>query len=216
MAEAVRVKVCGLMSLADAELAGLCGADFLGFISYAQSPRNITLAEFSAIKPKLSAGKKVAVSVTPSVEELRAFVAAGADFFQVHFPYDTPLETMRSWSHTVGPNKLWLAPRLPPRFDAPTAWLPLADTIVLDTFDPQKFGGTGKTGDWAKFARHRKAHPNKTWVLSGGLDPDNIAEALTQTGARFVDVNSGVESSPGKKDPEKLKLFFARLNQRRL
>jgi phosphoribosylanthranilate isomerase len=67
------------------------------------------------------------------------------------------------------------------------------------------------TGDWPKFTRHRRAHPGKTWILAGGLDADCIGDALADTRARFVDVNSGVESSPGVKDHAKLKAFVAAL-----
>jgi phosphoribosylanthranilate isomerase len=68
-------------------------------------------------------------------------------------------------------------------------------------------GGTGATGDWAKFKRFREMHPAKHWVLSGGLDPHNVAEAVSSTGANFVDVNSGVEQAPGIKSLPKLQAF---------
>ncbi len=211
MITGVQFKVCGLTSLADAEFAERCGAGYLGFILYPPSPRALTPAQFGAMQGGLPPRKKVAVCVTPSVAELRAFAAAGADLFQVHFPHDMPLETLRAWSQAVGPDKLWFAPRLPPQLDVAPAWLPLAGTFLLDTFHPDKFGGTGRTGDWAKFARHQQAHPNKSWILSGGLNPENIGDALRQSGAPFVDVNSGVESAPGVKDHAKLKLFAAAL-----
>jgi phosphoribosylanthranilate isomerase len=207
----IKFKVCGLTSLVDAEFADRSGADYLGFILYPPSPRGVTLAQFGAMQGRLPPRKKVAVGVTPTVVELQAFAAAGADFVQIHFPHDTPLETVRAWSQTVGPNKLWLAPRLPPHLDVAAAWLPLAETFLLDTFHAEKFGGTGRTGDWEKFARHRQAHPQKTWILSGGLNPENIGEALRRSGAHFVDVNSGVESAPGLKDHVKIKLFAAAL-----
>jgi phosphoribosylanthranilate isomerase len=91
--------------------------------------------------------------------------------------------------------------------DLSDALLPLANVFLLDNFSPDKFGGTGLTGDWAKFARHQRAHPDKAWVLSGGLSPDNIAQAVSESGARWVDANSGVESAPGVKDHAKLKAF---------
>jgi phosphoribosylanthranilate isomerase len=207
----IKFKVCGLTSLVDAEFADRCGADYLGFILYPPSPRGVTLAQFGAMQGRLPSRKKVAVGVAPTVAELQAFAAAGADFFQIHFPHDTPLETVRAWSQTAGPNKLWLAPRLPPHLDVAPAWLPLAETFLLDTFHAEKFGGTGRTGDWEKFARHQQAHPQKTWILSGGLNPENIGEALRRSGAHFVDVNSGVESAPGVKDHAKIKLFVAAL-----
>jgi phosphoribosylanthranilate isomerase len=211
MINGIRFKVCGLTSLVDAEFADRCGAAYLGFVLYPQSPRSVTPAQFGAMQGRLPPGKKVAVCVTPTVAELRAIAAAGADFFQIHFPSDTSLEMLRVWSHLAGPNKLWLAPKLLPHLDLPPAWLPLAETFLLDTFHAEKFGGTGRAGDWAKFARHQRAHPKKTWILSGGLNPENIVDALHQSGAHFVDVNSGVESAPGVKDHGKLKKFAAAL-----
>jgi phosphoribosylanthranilate isomerase len=134
---------------------------------------------------------------------------AGFSLFQVHFGRGVPVESVRAWSAEVGPGALWLAPKLPPGVDVPAQLLGLAGTFLLDTFDPTLFGGTGRTGDWPKFRRHREAHPGKAWVLSGGLSPANVADALAGTGARLVDVNSGVESAPGAKDPARLEAFFA-------
>jgi phosphoribosylanthranilate isomerase len=209
MINGIQFKVCGLTSLGDAEFADRCGADYLGFILYPASPRGVTLAQFDAMQGKLPPRKKVAVCVTPTVAELQAFAAAGANLFQIHFPHDTSLETLDAWSQAVGPDKLWLAPRLPPQLDVAPAWLPLAGTFLLDTFHAGKFGGTGQIGDWRKFAQHQKAHPQKTWILSGGLNPENIGDAIRQSGAHFVDVNSGVESAPGVKDHAKIKMFAA-------
>jgi phosphoribosylanthranilate isomerase len=213
MIDGIQFKVCGLSSLADAEFADRCGASYLGFILYPPSPRGVTLAQFGAMQGKLPPRKKVAVCVTPTVEELQVLAVAGADFIQIHFPHVTPLETLRAWSQAVGPDKLWFAPRLPPPLDVAPAWLPLAETFLLDTFHADKFGGTGRTSDWAKFARHQQAHPNRSWILSGGLNPENIGDALRQSGAHFVDVNSGVESAPGVKDHTKLKMFAAALQR---
>ena len=105
----------------------------------------------------------------------------------------------------MGAHRLWLAPKLPPGEDVPVEWLPLAATFLMDTFHAGGFGGSGKTGDWAKFARHQQANPQHTWILAGGLNPENIADAVARSGAHFVDVNSGVESSPGVKDHAKLR-----------
>ncbi len=212
MINGVRLKVCGLTSLVDAEAADAVGADYLGFIFYPKSPRGITLTQYAAMKDRLPPRKKVAVSVAPTAAELAAQVAAGFDNFQIHFDAATPLATIADWSARTGRAQLWLAPKLPPGRDVNADWLPLADTFLLDTFHVDKFGGTGKTGDWEKFKRHRDAHPGKTWILSGGLKPDNVAAALTATGAKFLDANSGVEMSPGVKDPAKLKALVLALH----
>jgi phosphoribosylanthranilate isomerase len=115
------------------------------------------------------------------------------------------------WAEAVGRDRLWLAPKLPPATDVPVALLPLADTFLLDAFQAEKFGGTGRSGDWAQFRRQREAHPAKNWILAGGLGPANIAAALAATGARWVDVNSGIERTPGVKDSGKLAAFVAHL-----
>ena len=215
MIDGIRIKVCGLTSLVDAEFADKCGADCLAFNLYPKSPRHISLETFQAMAKRLPERRKVAVSVEPTEAELKAMTLAGFDFFQIHFRHDLPTTMVASWSKIVGAEKLWLAPKLPPGADVPAVLLPLAKFFLLDTFHAEKFGGTGETGDWVKFARHQQAHADKTWILSGGLNPDNIGEALRASRAKFVDVNSGVESAPGIKDHEKLKRFVIRLHESR-
>ncbi|MSU22945.1 MAG: phosphoribosylanthranilate isomerase [Opitutus sp.] len=215
MIDGLRFKVCGLTSLVDADFADRCGADYLGFIIYPKSPRAISLETYRAMAARLPERKKVAVTVEPTPGELVAINAAGFDFFQVHFRSETPAALVASWAETVGSDRLWLAPKLPPGVDLPAALLPLAKFFLLDTFHAEKFGGTGATGDWGKFARHQQMHAGKTWILSGGLTPENISEAVRASGARFVDVNSGVESAPGVKDHAKLKAFVIALQRAR-
>lgn len=214
MIDGIRFKVCGLTSLVDAEFADRCGADYLGFILYPKSPRHVGLAQYQAMAGKLPERRKVAVSVAPTVDELAAMRDAGFDFFQIHFDAAmTPDEQLTAWSRVVGEKRLWLAPKLPPEKDVLAAARAVAKFILLDTFHAEGFGGSGKTGDWGKFARHQAAHPGNTWILAGGLNPENIGEALQVSGARFVDVNSGVEAAPGVKDHEKLKRFVVRLHE---
>lgn len=211
MIDGIRFKVCGLTSLVDAEFADRCGADYLGFILYPKSPRHISLTQYRAMAPKLPERRKVAVSVEPTVEELAAMRDAGFDFFQIHFRSETAEATLTAWSRLVGEKHLWLAPKLPPEAEVSPATRAVAKYVMLDTFH-EGFGGSGKIGDWAKFARHQAAYPGNTWILAGGLNPENIGDAVKQSGARFVDVNSGVEAAPGVKDPEKLKRFVVALH----
>lgn len=211
MINGVRLKVCGLTSLVDADAADSIGADHLGFIFHRGSPRYVDPAQIQAMAARLPPRKRVAVVVEPSQAELEALRALDFDAFQIHF---RPVEAggrVAEWSGLVGKSALWLAPRLPPHEDVDPAWRDLAGTILLDTFHPDKFGGTGITGDWTKFRRHRDLYPETTWVLSGGLNPSNVARAITESGATFLDVNSGVELSPGIKDPRKLEAFAAAL-----
>ncbi|MBM3855609.1 MAG: phosphoribosylanthranilate isomerase, partial [Verrucomicrobia bacterium] len=211
MIAGVQLKVCGLTSLVDAEWAGRCGADFLGFVLHAASPRRITLGQFAVLRDLLPGRKKVAVSVEPAPDDLAAQQGAGFDFFQIHFRLETPEATVAEWSQLVGPQRLWLAPRLPPGAEVPAAVRAAARCIVLDTYRPDGFGGSGRAGDWSSFARHREQFPGNQWVLAGGLKAGNIADALAASGARAVDVNSGVETAPGVKDAEKLRAFVEAL-----
>ncbi|MFI5356862.1 MAG: phosphoribosylanthranilate isomerase [Opitutales bacterium] len=215
MIAGIRLKVCGLTSLVDADAADAGGADYLGFNLYAKSPRYLPLDQFRLMRGRLPDRRKVAVAVEPTPAELAAMVAAGFDFFQIHFRADIPSAMLAAWSAAVGRERLWLAPKLPPADDVPAAWLALADHIMLDTFHADQFGGTGRTSDWAKFVRHREKWPKHRWILAGGLTPENIAAAVAATGARFVDVNSGVESAPGVKDRAKLTRLVAELRRSR-
>ncbi|MEN9840900.1 MAG: hypothetical protein RL376_700 [Verrucomicrobiota bacterium] len=199
------LKVCGLTRVEDARHAAALGFDYVAFNLYPKSPRYISLAAYGALAPGLPAGpKRVAVLVEPSDAELAAARAAGFDRFQIHARADLPLATVSAWSQAAGGGALWLAPKLPPGAAFPSEWLALANTFLVDTFHAEGFGGSGRTGDWSGFAHLAAAHPEKTWILAGGLNPDNVRAARASSGARFLDVNSGVESSPGIKDAAKL------------
>jgi phosphoribosylanthranilate isomerase len=211
MINGIKLKICGITSLVDAEAADAIGADYLGFIFYPKSPRHNPLAQYEAMKDRLPRPKKVAVCVEPALADLGLLATQQFDFYQLHVNPDTPMLKVAAWVEIIGRAKLWLAPRLPPELDVDPEWLPLADTFLLDTFHAEKAGGTGKTGDWPKFKRHQEAHADKQWILAGGLNPENIGKAVTSTGANFIDVNSGVEQSPGVKSPAKLKAFVLAL-----
>ena len=213
MIDGIRLKVCGLTSIVDAEFADRCGADYLGFIFHPKSPRFVSLEQYHAMAPRLPARRKVAVSVEPTVGELEAMRDLGFDFFQVHYGPETPEAHLMAWSRTVGAKHLWLAPNLPPGHSVSPAATAVARFILFDTYQPSGFGGSGRTGDWAGFKRHQSAHPGNFWILAGGLTPENIGEALRQTGARVVDVNSGVEAAPGIKDEAKLKRFVVAIHE---
>jgi phosphoribosylanthranilate isomerase len=213
MIDGIQIKVCGLTSLVDADFADACGVDYLGFNLYPKSPRYVSLAQFRSMAKRVPQRHKVAVAVEPAAGELLAMRDEGFDFFQVHFRHDIALGTVAGWSGEVGPKSLWLAPKLPPGADVQQAWTGLAKTILLDTFDESLFGGTGRAGDWPKFRRSRDAHPATTWILSGGLNPENVGDALAASGARFVDVNSGIESAPGVKDRGKMKAFVVAVHK---
>lgn len=212
MINGIRLKVCGITSLVDADAADAVGADYLGFIFYPKSPRYVSRPQMLAMQDRLPPRKRVAVSVEPSTDDLARQMELGFDFFQVHFNPQTPLQVISAWAGKIGGDRLWLAPRLPAGVDIYPELLPLAETFLIDTFHPDKMGGTGETGDWARFKRFRENHPAKQWILSGGLDHGNVAAAVTATGARWIDVNSGVEQAPGIKSPAKLQAFVLSLH----
>lgn len=202
----IRFKVCGLTRAEDARLATELGADFLGFILYPKSPRYLSLGDAAELARGAPPGpKRVAVMVEPTLDELDWAQESGFDRFQIHARADTPVAKVVGWSQAVGPRELWLAPKLPPGAAFPADWVPLADTFLVDTYHAEGFGGSGKTGDWSGFAALAASRPEKTWILAGGLSPENVTAARRQSGARFVDVNSGVERAPGVKDAVKLR-----------
>src|SRR6186713_2201382 len=143
MIDGIRLKVCGLTSLVDAEFADRCGADYLGFILYSKSPRFISLEQYRAMALRLPDRRKDAVSVEPTVAELTVMRDAGFDFFQIHFGADTPDAQLAAWSRVVGEKHLWLAPKLPPGAAVSPAALAVAKFILFDTFRVDGFGGSG-------------------------------------------------------------------------
>lgn len=213
MIHGVRFKVCGLTSLVDAEAADAVGADYLGFILYPKSPRYVSFAQFAAMTPRLPPRKKVAVVVEPTAEALAEIKAAGFDYVQVHFSPTTSLVTVERWLEVIPRERLWLAPRVPPGQELDSSFIALVDHVLLDTYHPQAHGGTGQTGDWTSFKALRIRFPHVNFILAGGLNPENIGAALATTGARWVDVNSGIESAPGVKDHTKIQAFVSALRQ---
>lgn len=204
MINGIKLKICGLTSVADAQAAAAIGADYLGFILHPASPRYVTLEKFQAMAAALPALPKVAVMVYSTPAAFAPVLAAGFDFLQLHFPNETPFIEAALWTDHVPSEKLWMAPRIPPGKDLDLAFIPLADHFLMDTYDPHQAGGTGRTGDWQTFSDLRLKYRKVTWVLAGGLNPENISAAVAASGATVVDVNSGVEASPGVKDPAKL------------
>jgi phosphoribosylanthranilate isomerase len=192
------VKICGLTRQEDAEKAAELGAEFVGFVLWANSPRAATLDVVRKVTRTLpKAVTPVGVFVDPSVDEVTAACDAGIRMAQIH-----------------GEVPIWGEPRL--RIAVMRA-VHLAthdgiepdvpdDLVLLDAQDPVKRGGTGKTVDWvraAAIARRRRI------FLAGGLTPDNVRQAIAEVQPFAVDVASGVEASPGVKDPHKLRAFIA-------
>ena len=146
MINGIRLKVCGLTSLVDAELADRAGADYLGFVLYAKSPRHVTPARFRAMVARLPDRRKVAVMVEPSAAELAEAAAAGFDFVQIHFPNDLAPGTVAAWAGVIGRQRLWLAPRLPPAATLPPALLPPGRNLPVRCFPCREVRRIGADG----------------------------------------------------------------------
>ena len=208
MRKAPEVKVCGLTRDEDVAQCLELGANFAGFIVYAPSPRSVSLERIRGLIHSVPQGKRVMVDVAPDPERLAECRDEGFDYFQIHIDTNVSEARLEAYVDCVGSDRLWLSPRVKPRQDFPKHLLSYASTLLVDTYSKNQIGGTGQTGDWGGFADWKKRFPEKHWVLAGGLNPQNITEAIAQTGTEHVDVNSGVESSPGIKDPSKLVALF--------
>ncbi len=203
----VRVKICGITNPADARLATELGAHALGFNFYEKSPRAVSPADAWNIRRRLApfiSAIGIFVDWKP-----RAVVALATslrlDAVQLHG--DECAHNVDDCSKRlpvikvlrVGPD---FSPKEFPRFHSAFAFLLDA---ARDTSRPEQFGGTGRTLDWSLA---RKLAASHRIILAGGLTPENVAEAIRTVRPYAVDVASGVESRPGKKDPGKLRAFF--------
>lgn len=198
-----RIKVCGITRAADAATALSQGADFLGVNCWSGSPRFVPAAARAPLLREIPAAKRVAVTVNPSAAEALALIAEGFAVVQAHFDPAKPDCDPKALSASIGPSRLWLAPKLADGAEWPAELIPLAAGFVHDAHAKDAFGGTGKLSDWGRFSRLRQRYPDVLWLLAGGLGPDNIAAAQA-SGAEFFDLNSGIELAPGLKSAEKL------------
>lgn len=203
-----KIKVCGLTREEDVKLTLSLGADYLGFILYPQSPRAVPLDRAVELAAAVPVGQRVAVDVATSLDDLKRYREAGFDYFQIHFGADFDHSNLAKYSKIVGKEKLWLAPRLASEDTFSEDILDYANTILIDTFVNDQFGGTGKVGDWTRFNALKERYPQTNWVLAGGLSPSNLLDALASATADHLDINSGVEIAPGIKDGAKLREAF--------
>jgi phosphoribosylanthranilate isomerase len=196
---AVKLKVCGVTSLEDALASIDCGAEYLGFNFYPKSPRYIAPAAARDIIERLP-DDVVSVGVfvnEPRPEDVdRILRLSGARMAQLHGD-ESP-----EYCASVGAERVIKALRASDDFDAQRVLDYPASAILLDAFDAKLYGGTGKTANWTIA---REAAKLTRVFLAGGLSPENIVEAIRAVEPFAVDVNSGVESAPGRKDANKLR-----------
>jgi len=197
-----RIKICGLTRLEDAQLAADLGAAALGFNFYPLSPRYIEPAAARAIIRRLSpfvAAVGVFANETDAGHVISQAREAGATTVQVHGPRFPPLDELLAVFTLV------VAVAVREGFKPEELRKIKPSAYLLDAFDPDRLGGTGRTFDW-KAAREAKQYG--PIILAGGLTPANVARAVREVRPFAVDVASGVESAPGIKDAAKLQAFF--------
>lgn len=206
-APGIAVKVCGLATPAAVAAAAEAGAAYVGFVFFPASPRAVTPAEARAAAVEAPPGVvKVALFVDPDDDALDAALDAVAlDMIQLH-GRESPERVAEVRSRAGLPVMKAIGVREAADLDALAAY-PAADQILVDAKAPDgaaRPGGHGAAFDWTLLAGRRWAVP---WMLAGGLTPANVATAVRRTGARQVDVSSGVESAPGVKDPALMRAF---------
>lgn len=195
----VKLKVCGITSLADARAAIAVGAEYLGFNFYRKSPRYLTPDAARAIiaqlpEDVLTVG--IFVNEAQPQDVLASLQAANVQLAQLHGDEDP------AYCAAVGAERVIKALRVGDGFEARQVLDYPARAILLDAFDKNLYGGTGKTANWNVAREVAQLVP---LFLAGGLSPDNIAAAICAVQPFAVDVNSGVERAPGHKDPDKLR-----------
>ena len=200
----IPTKICGITNLDDANVAVENGASAIGFIFYEKSPRTISINN----------AKSISKHLPKTIARVGVFVNHEKDFIHEAI-LKVPLDMIQLHSNET--------PDFCNQFDVPIlkalrikneASLSVMDqydvaVFLLDTFSNDQYGGTGETFDWSVLNRKFKT----PIILSGGLNPENILDAIDAVNPSAVDVNSGVESSPGKKDFNKLKSLFKNLNK---
>jgi phosphoribosylanthranilate isomerase len=201
-----KVKICGITNLQDAIHAADCGADALGFIYYNKSPRCVTPEKAGEIIVKLPPGiTKVGVFVNHDAKEIRKIVEfCGLDMVQLHGDESPQYCLQFSASVLIKALSPRVAHDLVNLRDYPVK------AILVDAYAPGLYGGTGEKANWELAVKVKETH---TLILSGGLNVNNIRQAIEAVSPRAVDINSGVEAAPGKKDPKMVGRIIALVRQ---
>ena len=207
----MKVKICGITNIEDARAAIEAGADLLGFNFYPKSPRYVTPERAGEIAAHVRSDEQrpllVGVFVNSPLDEVRSILeVAQIDLAQLHG--DEPVKVVEQLQ---GRGFKALRPTSEEAAEIDAEWFaphgPNAPVLLVDAYRKDQYGGTGHTADWSIATKLAQQYPI---LLAGGLTPDNVAEAVRQVKPWGVDVASGVEVSPGKKDAAKMKLFVER------
>jgi phosphoribosylanthranilate isomerase len=210
----VAIKICGLTTIDTIDAAVRAGASHVGLNYFPKSPRYLSPDRVGIIAPRISAHvKRVGVLVDPDDNLLDALIVAGGlQVVQLH-GQEAPGRVAAIRQRTG--LEVWKVISVKTAADlaGAGAYAGIADFLLYDAKTPDGAalpGGMGMRFDWSLLAGHRPAGP---WGLSGGLDPENVVEAIRITGAPLVDVSSGVESAPGVKDVDKIAAFCKAVSQ---
>ena len=208
MTNPVSVKICGLANVDDVRACADAGANYMGLVFFEKSPRNITIPAARELALAAPLGlAKVALVVNPSDAELDAITGTvPLDMLQLH-GRETPERVTEVKARYGLP--VMKAVGIADGDDLPKleSYFGVADQILVDAKPPKGGelpGGNGLSFDWRLIAGRRWPCP---WMLAGGLTPENVAEAVKMTGAKQVDVSSGVEDAPGQKNAELIQKF---------
>lgn len=209
------IKFCGLTRPQDVHAAADAGARYMGFVFFPKSPRNVTLDVARALALEVPPGiAKVALTVDTDDAALDALVArVPLDMLQLH-GHESPARVAEVRARYGLPVMKALGIATAADLAQIDTYSEVADQLLIDAKPPEGAdlpGGNGLAFDWRLLAGRK--YWTKPWMLAGGLTPDNVAEAVRLTGARQVDVSSGVESAPGHKDAVRMKAFAAALAQ---
>ncbi|MHA7851602.1 phosphoribosylanthranilate isomerase [Roseovarius sp.] len=211
MPDDIKVKICGLTDPADVPAAILAGASYVGFVFFPKSPRNLDLEAAAFMAAAVPEGIiRVALTVDPDDALLDALTAhVQIDMIQLH-GHETPARVTQIKQRTGLPVMKAVGVADETDLTQIDFYEKVADQILVDAKPPagaDRPGGNAMAFDWTLLAGRRWSKP---WMLAGGLNPDNVADAVHQTGARQLDVSSGVERAPGEKDADLMRAFIDR------
>ncbi len=209
---AVEAKICGVNAPAAVEAAVKGGAGLIGLNFYPPSPRAVTPEEAAQLASRIPPGvTRVGLFVDPNDDQLVATLAkVPLDLLQLH-GHETPRRVAEIRARFARPVMKVIKVAKKADLEAADAYLGLVDRLMFDAKPPKSLkaalpGGNAVAFDWQLLAGRRWPRP---WLLAGGLTAENLAEAVRTTGARGVDVSSGVEDAPGRKSPAKIAAFLA-------
>jgi phosphoribosylanthranilate isomerase len=204
------VKICGLSTALTLDAALDAGADMVGFVFFSKSPRHIDWTTARELGHQARGRATiVALSVDADDDTLKRIVEAlSPDLMQLHGS-ETPARVKEISERFARPTMKAIGVATRADLAAANAYEGVADMLLIDAKPPKGAalpGGNGRPFDWRLT---QDFHALVPWLLSGGLDPDTVGTAIVLSGARGVDVSSGVETAPGVKDPAKIKAFVA-------